>query len=252
MSSIWKSKVMPKFKKLFDKGKKKGASEFCKTFDKSKEPLDKEIEEKGADLNPKIVEIYRSSSTFIAKKLLKEPNEGNIKGNPEAAQGILQELAKAGFPGAKGICDAGTKFGPALLPGPILYVFQKVSVYLVEEPLPEEPKEEAREVSVEEVKAATPATKPETTAAVPDAEAAGTPASTEVEKKEEVAKEVDDPAATTPPPPAVAEAASATEMSATDVVETLAESGVAIPAAAADDTPPDPAHAPPPAGNKTV
>eukprot|EP00250_Pteridium_aquilinum_P003313 c13635_g1_i1 orf=1-582(-) len=192
--SYWKSKVLPKIKKFFDKGKKKGASELCKTFDKSKESLDKEIEEKGSDLNPKVVEIYRSSSTFISKKLLKEPNEDTIKGNPDVVQGVLQELVKAGFPGAQMICDAGAKFGPALLPGPVVYLFEKASVYLVEEPLPEEPKEETREVSVEDLKEAPapPAAEGEAPPSAPAAEVevavestAVEPAAVEEEKKEE-------------------------------------------------------------------
>ncbi|KAI5077344.1 hypothetical protein GOP47_0007168 [Adiantum capillus-veneris] len=238
MSSIWKNKVMPKFKKFFDKGKKKGASEFCKTFDKSKESLDKEIEDKGADLNPKVVEIYKSSSTFIVKKLLKEPNEANVKGNPEAVQGTLQELVKAGFPGAQGICDAGAKFGPGFLPGPVVYLFQKASVYLVDEALPEEPKGETREVSVEDIKAETPAIEPEMTKTPPEPEAAAAPTPVEEEKKEEAAKEVEEPAATTLPPAVVAEVASATETPAPAVVEVPAEE-------------PEPASASPPATGKT-
>ncbi|KAH7428891.1 hypothetical protein KP509_09G022000 [Ceratopteris richardii] len=152
MTSIWKNKVVPKIKKLFDKGKKKGASEVCKNFDKTKESLDKEFADKGADLNPKVVEIYRSSSTIVAKKLMKEPNEASVKGNPEAVQIVLDELVKVGFPGAGLVCEAGKKYGPALLPGPVIYLFEKASVYLVDEPLPEEPKEETREISVEDVK----------------------------------------------------------------------------------------------------
>lgn len=160
--SYWKTKVVPKLKKLFDKGgKKKGASEACKLFDSSKESFEKEIEEKKADLHPKIIEIYRST-TIISKKLLKEPNESALKENPDAAQSILQDLAKAGFPGAQVLNDAGGKYGTALLPGPIIYLFGKTSTFLVEEPLPE-PKQETREISIEETIAEEKTKEPEAT-----------------------------------------------------------------------------------------
>ncbi|MCO5602750.1 hypothetical protein L7F22_056888 [Adiantum nelumboides] len=145
--SYWKTKVVPKFKKFFDKGKKKSASETCKSFDSSKESLDKEVEEKRSDLHPKVIEIYRSS-TVITKKLLKEPQEPAVKENPDASQSILQELAKAGFPQAQFLCDAGGKCGPALLSGPIVYLFQKTSTFLGEEPLPE-PLNETRKIVIE-------------------------------------------------------------------------------------------------------
>ncbi|MCO5564402.1 hypothetical protein L7F22_018063 [Adiantum nelumboides] len=145
--SYWKTKVVPKFKKFFDKGKKKSASETCKSFDSSKESLDKEVEEKRSDLHPKVIEIYRSS-TVITKKLLKEPHEPAVKENPDTSQSVLQELAKAGFPQAQFLCDAGGKCGPALLSGPIVYLFQKTSTFLVEEPLPE-PLHETREIVIE-------------------------------------------------------------------------------------------------------
>lgn len=185
--SYWKAKVLPKIKKFFDKGKRKGASEACKSFDSSKESLEKEIGEKTPDLHPKIIEIYRSS-TVIIKKLLKEPNEPAVKENPDAAQNILQELAKAGFPGAQVLSDAGGKFGPALLPGPIVYLFEKTSTFLVEEPLPEV-KEEKREIPIEGV---------ETTSVV------------EEEAKESEGK-VDDP----PQPPPIEKLASEEEKGVT-------------------------------------
>nr|AOS49622.1 hypothetical protein [Davallia tyermanii] len=199
--SYWKSKVVPKIKKFFDKGKKKGAAEFSKNFDSSKESLDKEIGEKSSDLSPKVVEIYRSSSTFIAKKLLKEPNEATVKENSDATQGVLQELATAGFPGAQGIADAGKKYGPALLPGPVVYLFEKASVFLAEEPLPEEPKAETREVSAEDVKPAeAPATTSETPPPPPVADVPP-PAVVEEEKKEA------EPIVAAPPPEAAPPAA---------------------------------------------
>lgn len=240
--SYWKSKVLPKLKKFFDKGKKKGASEVCKTFDKSKESLDKEIEEKTPDLNPKVVEIYRSTSTFISKKLLKEPNEASVKENPDAVQSVLQELVKAGFPGAQVICDAGAKFGPNLLPGPVVYLFEKASVYLVEEPLPEEPKEETREVKVEDVKgAAAEGEGAEAPAAAAEEEEEEEAEKIEEAKKEEEAAAAEDKeVASTDPIPA-------TEETPAYVVEKLAEEGVAI---ASEPPPPEQAAvspAPPPA-----
>lgn len=147
--SYWKSKVAPKLKKLFDNkgGKKKGAANACKLFDSSKESLEKEIEEKTTDLSPKVVEIYRSS-TVISKSLLKEPSESAIKENPDAAQTLLQELTTAEFPGALTLSDAGKKYGPALLTGPVVYLFGKTSTFLVDEPSPELP-QETRDITIQ-------------------------------------------------------------------------------------------------------
>lgn len=63
----WKSKVLPKIKKVFDKNgpKKAAAAEACKSFDDSKEEYTKEFEEKKTELQPKVVEIYEASSAEI-------------------------------------------------------------------------------------------------------------------------------------------------------------------------------------------
>lgn len=91
----WKSKLLPKIKKVFEKnGKKAAAAEACKSFDESKvafvlpmhllaflsrafllpllctfglvqEEIDKEFEEKKTELQPKVVEIYEASSAEI-------------------------------------------------------------------------------------------------------------------------------------------------------------------------------------------
>lgn len=186
--SYWKTKVLPKFKKFFDKGKTKGAADVCKSFDKSKESLEKEIGEK-PDLQLKVVEIYRSS-TFTAQKLFKEPSEIAVKDNPGEAQSVLQELAKAGFPGAQLLSDAGIKYGPALLPGPIVFLLEKTSTFVVEEPLSEPVKEETpREGDI--VQASTEPPKDET------------PTDSGVEKAPDAedAKESEVPLTEAPPPP---------------------------------------------------
>lgn len=99
----WKSKLLPKIKKVFEKnGSKKAAAEACKSFDDSKvgfcfpyfssiglfffflymfsfcisslwlppsvgikEVISKELEEKKTELQPKVVEVYEASSTEI-------------------------------------------------------------------------------------------------------------------------------------------------------------------------------------------
>ncbi|THG04193.1 hypothetical protein TEA_018833 [Camellia sinensis var. sinensis] len=150
----WKTKVLPKIKKVFDKNstKKAAAAEVCKTFDDSKEEYSKEFEEKKTELQPKVIEIYEASSTEIK------------------------------FPGSKAICEASSKLGPTLLPGPIFFVFEKVSTFIVTEEKAEEPP-------------------PETSAAVAE-ETGGKEIVVEEGKKEEVVAVVaeGEPAVAEPPP----------------------------------------------------
>ncbi|KAF5944713.1 hypothetical protein HYC85_018790 [Camellia sinensis] len=165
----WKTKVLPKIKKVFDKNstKKAAAAEVCKTFDDSKEEYSKEFEEKKTELQPKVIEIYEASSTEI-KALVKEPKDAGLKKHSAGVQKLLDELVKiasmilsnfffviniAGieeFPGSKAICEASSKFGPTLLPGPVFFVFEKVSTFIVTEEKAEEPPPETSAAVAEE------------------------------------------------------------------------------------------------------
>ncbi|CAA2981904.1 plasma membrane-associated cation-binding 1 [Olea europaea subsp. europaea] len=98
----------------------------------------KEFEEKKTELQPKVIEIYEASSTEI-KTLVKEPKEAGLKKHSAAVQKFLDELAKIEFPGTKPVCDAASKVGPAYLAGPVFFVFEQVSTFVVAE----EKKEEA-------------------------------------------------------------------------------------------------------------
>jgi len=140
----WKSKVLPKIKKVFDKnGTKKAAAEACKSFDDSKEQINKEFEEKKIDLQPKVLEIYEASSAEI-KTFVKEPKEAGLKKNSVAVHKFLEELVAIEFPGSKAVSEASSKYGPALVPGPVLFVIEKVSTYIVTEEKVDEAPAEAK------------------------------------------------------------------------------------------------------------
>ncbi|KVG51521.1 DREPP plasma membrane polypeptide [Cynara cardunculus var. scolymus] len=100
----WKSTVVPKFKKIFEKNstKKTAAAEACKSFDD-------------------------------AKALVKEPKEASLKKNSAVVTSFLEELSKIEFPGSKPAHEACSKFGPTLVQGPIFFVFEKVSTFIVVE-----------------------------------------------------------------------------------------------------------------------
>ncbi|KAK2635069.1 hypothetical protein Ddye_029861 [Dipteronia dyeriana] len=193
----WKSKVLPKIKKVFEKNgiKKAAAADSCKSFDDSKEEINKEFEEKKVELQPKVTEIYEASSTEI-KTLVKEPKEAGLKKHSVQVHKFLEELVKIEFPGSKPVSEASSKYGAALIPGPVFFVFEKVSTFIVTE---EKPAEEAappvpeaetkpageetsdrkeREIVIEEEK------KEEIIVAVPEAVAKTEPA---VEEKTELA-----------------------------------------------------------------
>lgn len=126
----WKSKVLPKIKKVFEKnGSKKAAAEACKSFDDSKEEINKEFEEKKTELQPKVLEIYEASSTEI-KSLVKERTEAGLKKNSTVVTTFIEELAKIEFPGSKPISDAVSKFGPGYVSAPIVFILEKVSTFL--------------------------------------------------------------------------------------------------------------------------
>jgi len=139
----WKSKVLPKIKKVFEKnGTKKAAAsaEACKSFDESKEQINKEFEEKKSELQPKVLEIYEASSVEI-KTLVKEPKEAGLKKHSVPVHKFLEELVKIEFPGLKPVSEASSKYGPASVPGPIFFVFEKVSTFIVTEEKVEPPPE---------------------------------------------------------------------------------------------------------------
>ncbi|OIV95223.1 hypothetical protein TanjilG_21613 [Lupinus angustifolius] len=131
----WTTKVLPKIKKVFEKdGTKKAvaAAEISKSFDDSKEEHNKSFEEKKTELQSKVVEIYEASSTEI-KRLVKERDEAGLKKHSKAVNKFLQELVKIDFPGSKPVSEASSKFGPVLVSGPVYFVFEKVSTFIVTE-----------------------------------------------------------------------------------------------------------------------
>ncbi|KVH87676.1 DREPP plasma membrane polypeptide [Cynara cardunculus var. scolymus] len=167
----WKSTVVPKFKKLFEKTnlKKTGAAEACKSFDDAKEDYSKEFEEKKSELQAKVIEIYEASAAEI-KELVKERKDGALK------------KISTEFPGSKPAHEACCKYGPPLVEGPIFFVFEKVSTFIVVEekkeeetpvPIPEpevaavveETSSKEKEIVVEEDKKKEVEKTPETTAA---------------------------------------------------------------------------------------
>ncbi|EEF29680.1 endomembrane-associated protein, putative [Ricinus communis] len=155
----WKSKVLPTINKVFkkDTAKKAAAAEACKSFDDSKEEIKKEFEEKKTDLQPKVVEIYEASSVEL-KTLVKEPKDAGLKKHSALVQKFLEELAKIEFPGSKPVSEASSKFGPAYVSGPVYFIFEKVSTFIVVEekakevPAAEETSSKEKEIVVEEEK----------------------------------------------------------------------------------------------------
>ncbi|RDX60368.1 Plasma membrane-associated cation-binding protein 1, partial [Mucuna pruriens] len=141
----WKSKVLPKIKKVFEKNgaKKAAAAEASKSFDDSKEEYNKAFEENKTELQTKVIEIYEASSTGI-KSLVKERKEAGLKKNSAEVDKFLGELVKIDFPGSKAASEASSKFGPALASGSVFFVFEKVSTFIVtEEKEKEKEKDEA-------------------------------------------------------------------------------------------------------------
>lgn len=187
----WKTTVVPKFKKLFEKNnvKKAAAAEACKTFDGAKEDYSKDFEEKKSELQAKVIEIYEASSDEI-KAVVKEKKEGTLK-KVAGVEKFLEELTKIEFPGSKPAHEAYTKFGPTYVEGPVFFVFEKVSTYIVVE----EKKEEE-----------TPA--PEAPAPVEETSSKEKEIVVEEEKKEEVVAEVEK---TPEPTPVKAEEVAPTE-----------------------------------------
>ncbi|PIN04723.1 hypothetical protein CDL12_22742 [Handroanthus impetiginosus] len=153
MANYWKSKVLPKIKKVFENPKKAAAAEACKAFDEAKEQYSKEFEDKRTELQPKVIDVYEASSTEI-KTLVKEPKDSTLKKHSAAVQKFLDELAKIEFPGSKPVREAALKIGPAYLPGPMFFLLEEVSTFIVTEEKKEEaaapPAEDAPEKNEEE------------------------------------------------------------------------------------------------------
>ncbi|KAM0924112.1 hypothetical protein ACQ4PT_005101 [Festuca glaucescens] len=124
----WKSKVLPKMKTVFAKsaGKKAAtAAEIVKSFDESKDGINGEFEEKKADLQPKVVEIYESATAAV-----KEKKVSWIKKNSAGVTKFIEDLANIDFPGAKQVSEGIAKVGPALLSSPLFATFDKVASLL--------------------------------------------------------------------------------------------------------------------------
>ncbi|XP_062221184.1 plasma membrane-associated cation-binding protein 1-like [Phragmites australis] len=229
----WKSKVLPKIRLAFKTGGKKAAAaaELIKSFDESKEAIDGEFEEKKADLQPKVVEIYESAPAPL-KVLIKERSKvSGIKKNSAAITKFFEDLAKIEFPGAKQVSEGITKVGPALLSGPIFAAFQKVSTLL---PV-------AAEEAPKEAPAATEeAAEKEAAAEEKKEEAAGgKKEEADEEKKEEAPATAEEAAAagTATPVEASAAAEPAAEAAPAEQVAEAAAPAEAEPAKAEEETP---------------
>ncbi|CAN8246148.1 unnamed protein product [Cochlearia groenlandica] len=132
----WRSKVVPTMKKLFERSPTKKANlvESSKdlTFDDSKEIINKEIEEKKTELEPKVVEIYQATSAEL-KALVKEPTEDGLKKLSAEVNSFLEALVKIEFPGSKAVSET-----PSKSLGPVTFIFEKVCVFLPAEAKPRE------------------------------------------------------------------------------------------------------------------
>ncbi|XP_057861568.2 plasma membrane-associated cation-binding protein 1 [Cryptomeria japonica] len=150
--TYWKAKLLPRIKKYFGKGPKKGAVEAAKSFEQSKESIENEIQEKKAELEPKVVEIYKDSKPET-KMLLKEPSEERVKKQGQAIVDLLQRLVEIGCPGAQVLKETGDKYGAASMSVQIAFLFEKISPFVSNEEAPSVVVEEeivtAKEVAVE-------------------------------------------------------------------------------------------------------
>ncbi|XP_050224772.1 plasma membrane-associated cation-binding protein 1 [Mercurialis annua] len=174
----WKSKVLPTINKVFKKestAKKAAAAEACKSFDESKEEINKVFEDNKTDLQPKVLEIYEASAVEL-KSLVKDPKDAGLKKHSALVQKFLDELATIEFPGSKTVSEASTKFGAAYVSAPIFFIFEKVSTFLpVEEEKPKEAAGEETTTTEKEIVVEKPAEAPvsvEATPAEPPAKAA--------------------------------------------------------------------------------
>uniref|UniRef100_A0A0E0ILY3 Uncharacterized protein n=1 Tax=Oryza nivara TaxID=4536 RepID=A0A0E0ILY3_ORYNI len=209
----WKTKVLPKIKVVFAKGgnaKKAAAAELIKSFDESKEGINGEFEEKKADLQPKVVEIYEAAPAPLKVLIKDRAKVSGIKKNSAAVTKFVDDLAKIEFPGAKQLSEGIAKVGPALLSGPVFATFEKVSTLLPADEEEIKPKEAPAAAAEEEKK--------EEAAAAAATDAAGEEKKEEAEEKkeEEAAAPADEPAAAAgESAPAAAEAEPPVEAAAT-------------------------------------
>uniref|UniRef100_A0A0E0CJA5 Plasma membrane-associated cation-binding protein 1 n=1 Tax=Oryza meridionalis TaxID=40149 RepID=A0A0E0CJA5_9ORYZ len=226
----WKTKVLPKIKVVFAKGgsaKKAAATELIKSFDESKEGINGEFEEKKADLQPKVVEIYEAAPAPLKVLIKDRAKVSGIKKNSAAVTKFVDDLAKIEFPGAKQLSEGIAKVGPALLSGPVFATFEKVSTLLPADEEEIKPKEAPAAAAEEEKK--------EEAAAAAATDAAGEEKKEEAEEKkeEEAAAPADEPAAAAgESAPAAAEAEPAVEAAATPAA------GEAAPAKAEEEEAP--------------
>ncbi|KAJ7526460.1 hypothetical protein O6H91_16G007400 [Diphasiastrum complanatum] len=154
MTSYWKKLT----KRLFEKKpKKKGASDVIREFDESKEMISKELEEKKGEFKEKVSLLYKTSETKT-QILMKKPDDSIVEEHALHTLNLIQDLAKAGFPGASILSESLARYGAAALPGPSTFLLLKASVFVIDEPEPviEVPVEAAvdekkRELPVEEV-----------------------------------------------------------------------------------------------------
>ncbi|CAN1809940.1 Plasma membrane-associated cation-binding protein 1 [Linum perenne] len=201
----WKTKVLPKIKKVFEKDttKKAAAAEATKSFDSSKEEISKEFEDKKAELQPKVLEVYEASSAEI-KTVVKEPTEAGLKKHSASVVKFVEELVKIDFPGSKVVSEACSKFGPAYVSGPVSFIFEKVATFI---PAEEATASKEKEIVIEEA-----SEKKEEAAVVAEGEKAAAPAETTPATTEPAAAATTAAAASAEEPPAakVEEAAAAT------------------------------------------
>ncbi|KAK8970359.1 Plasma membrane-associated cation-binding protein 1 [Platanthera guangdongensis] len=128
---FWKTKVLPKIRLVFEikNGSKKAAAEASKSFDDSKEAINKELEEKKVELQPKVLGVYEASSADI-KALIKEHTEEGVQKKAAVVTTFLADLVKIDFPGSKQITDAVTKFGAGSVSAPVVFILEKVSTFI--------------------------------------------------------------------------------------------------------------------------
>jgi hypothetical protein len=183
MTTTWKTRVAPALKAFFDKdGKKAAATEFIKSF--NKEEIEKEIDEKKVELEPKVLEVYEAAPAEIKHLVTSRKSSKIAKKYSTVVPKFLEDLAKIEFPGAQAVSEAVTKSGPTLLSGPILVLFDKVATFVPKEEPKVEEKAEKTETPKEVETTTTEEKKEETSETVE-----------EVKKEEEVKTETPAPAA---------------------------------------------------------
>ncbi|KAJ7526976.1 hypothetical protein O6H91_16G030000 [Diphasiastrum complanatum] len=130
--TLWK-KISKKF--FEKKQKKEGVYKFIIQFEGQKETISKEIEERKGELREKVVDIYKVSETRV-QLILKEPADCTIEEHALHVLNLVQELAKAGFPGASILSESLARYGASTLPGPTNFLLLKASDFVKEEPAP--------------------------------------------------------------------------------------------------------------------